>query len=255
MIRQCEECGKRGVNLRRCGRCKCVWYCGPECQKRNWEIHRNVCRPHEIADEIEKHDPRYAEWIRTKNRNIAIVTDPNGKIEYGKLPKRVPQEQAETAEKDAEKPALSFSERQEREYRSALTVLPGFGIDEGTYKWSQTTSDVMVVIKLAEGTSPSDLAVAFRPESLAVTRRSLEGEAPTTVLSGTLAKAIKADESTWEYDKESCVLTVSLLKLWRKGNYKKGETSAETWWKSLFTDSTQLPEKYPPTEYYTTDSF
>ena len=254
MIRQCEECGKRGVNLRRCGRCKSVWYCGPECQKRNWEIHRSNCKPHEIADEIEKYDPKYAEWIRTKNRNVAIVTDPNKEIEYGKLPRRAPEKEGST-ENSILHPPLPFTERQEREYRSALTVLPGFGIDEGSYKWSQTTSDVMIVTKLAEGTLPSDLSVTFKPESLLVTHKLPGGEEPTMVIGGTLAKTIKPDESTWEYDKESCVLTISLLKLWRKGNYKKGETSAETWWKSLFAESAQLPEKYPPTDYYTTDSF
>lgn len=261
MIHQCEECGKRGVNLRRCGRCKSVWYCGKECQRRNWELHRSSCQPHEIADEVEKQDPKFAEWIRTKNRNIAIVTDPNAKIEYGKLPRRAndsqhkgqeePQEAAPT--KVVVEEEVSFSERQENSYRAALTVLPGFGIDEGTYKWSQTTSDVMVVIKLREGTVASNLDITFGAESLSVKYKS-EGE-DEEILSGTLTMPIKVDESIWEYDKKGCVLTITLLKMWRRGNYKKGETSAETWWKSLFTDSAQLQEKYPPTDYYTTNTF
>ena len=254
MIHQCEECGKRGVNLRRCGRCKSVWYCGKECQRRNWELHRSSCQPHEIADEVEKQDPKFAEWIRTKNRNVAIVTDPTAKIEYGKLPKRAhdPQhrEQEGPQEPAPAKAEVPFGERQESAYSAALTVLPGFGIDEGSYKWSQTTSDVMVVAKLREGTAPGDLDVSFGAESLRV--RYSSGE---EILSGTLAKAIKVDESLWEYDRKSCVLTITLLKMWRRGNYKKGETSAETWWKSLFTDSAQLQEKYPPTDYYSTNSF
>lgn len=252
MIRQCEECGKRGVNLRRCRRCKSVWYCGQECQKRNWELHRGNCHPHEIADEIEKQDPKFAEWIRTKNRNIAIVTDPNGKIEYGKMPRRT-HDVTKKEEKEEDKKSvveLPFAERQESSYSAALTVLQGFGIDEGSYKWSQTTSDVMIVIKLRENTVPSDVSVSFKAESICVAYSTGE-----TVLSGTLAKAIKVDESIWEYDKKGCILTITLLKMWRRGNYKKGETSAETWWKSLLTDTTQLPEKYPPTEYYTTHTF
>lgn len=27
----------------RCGRCRAAWYCGPECQQRDWQKHKEAC--------------------------------------------------------------------------------------------------------------------------------------------------------------------------------------------------------------------
>jgi len=43
---ECEFCGKRegfGVELFKCP-CKLVAYCGKECQKKNWQAHKQVCK-------------------------------------------------------------------------------------------------------------------------------------------------------------------------------------------------------------------
>ena len=40
----CCRCGASQPKLRRCSKCKGVWYCGPECQKKDWVAgHKTVC--------------------------------------------------------------------------------------------------------------------------------------------------------------------------------------------------------------------
>ncbi|RPA81098.1 hypothetical protein BJ508DRAFT_362114 [Ascobolus immersus RN42] len=45
----CGACGKPEVvaepELMKCGRCKGIWYCGKECQKGHWKVHKKVCVP------------------------------------------------------------------------------------------------------------------------------------------------------------------------------------------------------------------
>ena len=43
----CSFCGKgakkKGAELKRCSRCKRVWYCGAECQNAGWKGHKKTC--------------------------------------------------------------------------------------------------------------------------------------------------------------------------------------------------------------------
>ncbi|KAJ1478795.1 hypothetical protein T484DRAFT_1960341 [Baffinella frigidus] len=41
----CAHCGKRGSSLNRCSRCKQAFYCGAECQKAGWKLHKAACAP------------------------------------------------------------------------------------------------------------------------------------------------------------------------------------------------------------------
>eukprot|EP01088_Endostelium_zonatum_P008993 TRINITY_DN2218_c0_g1_i1.p1 TRINITY_DN2218_c0_g1~~TRINITY_DN2218_c0_g1_i1.p1 ORF type:complete len:259 (+),score=49.46 TRINITY_DN2218_c0_g1_i1:103-879(+) len=41
----CARCGKSGVKLLRCGRCKKAWYCSQDCQRRAWTTHKTQCQP------------------------------------------------------------------------------------------------------------------------------------------------------------------------------------------------------------------
>jgi len=41
----CAHCGRQGVALKRCMRCKEVSYCGAECQKAGWKAHKKTCEP------------------------------------------------------------------------------------------------------------------------------------------------------------------------------------------------------------------
>jgi hypothetical protein len=40
--------------LQRCSKCKLVWYCSPECQKKNWRIHKIACNYSERIAHFQK---------------------------------------------------------------------------------------------------------------------------------------------------------------------------------------------------------
>ena len=42
---QCNKCTGIGMNLKRCGRCKMVFYCSQVCQKSDWAEHKKSCAP------------------------------------------------------------------------------------------------------------------------------------------------------------------------------------------------------------------
>ena len=45
----CDVCGTKrsaAAPLKTCSRCKRVWYCGADCQKKAWPQHKPQCRPH-----------------------------------------------------------------------------------------------------------------------------------------------------------------------------------------------------------------
>ena len=45
-LRYCAACGKSvGCKLKACARCKAVRYCGENCQRKAWSVHRQVCTP------------------------------------------------------------------------------------------------------------------------------------------------------------------------------------------------------------------
>ncbi|XP_059484795.1 ankyrin repeat and MYND domain-containing protein 2 [Neocloeon triangulifer] len=50
---QCSACGNEKAN-RRCSRCKKEVYCGPECQKVHWGLHKKTCTPAKAEDKDNK---------------------------------------------------------------------------------------------------------------------------------------------------------------------------------------------------------
>ena len=45
----CAACGKwdaggGAVALKRCANCRAIFYCSPACQKKNWKMHKKVCK-------------------------------------------------------------------------------------------------------------------------------------------------------------------------------------------------------------------
>jgi hypothetical protein len=43
---QCTQCQKTLDKLLKCSKCKGVWYCSKECQKKHWSVHKSAC--HEV---------------------------------------------------------------------------------------------------------------------------------------------------------------------------------------------------------------
>eukprot|EP01006_Ploeotia_vitrea_P043233 TRINITY_DN66705_c2_g4_i11.p1 TRINITY_DN66705_c2_g4~~TRINITY_DN66705_c2_g4_i11.p1 ORF type:complete len:202 (-),score=50.40 TRINITY_DN66705_c2_g4_i11:152-718(-) len=41
--RQCGECAKEAVGMRRCGACGKIWYCDETCQRKHWKTHKKTC--------------------------------------------------------------------------------------------------------------------------------------------------------------------------------------------------------------------
>ena len=39
----CDYCGGKSGDLKRCSRCKAVWYCSRNCQKDAWKTHKTRC--------------------------------------------------------------------------------------------------------------------------------------------------------------------------------------------------------------------
>ncbi|THH30139.1 hypothetical protein EUX98_g4036 [Antrodiella citrinella] len=42
--KKCGSCGKTDGSLKYCGKCHTVKYCSPECQRKDWPLHKKTCR-------------------------------------------------------------------------------------------------------------------------------------------------------------------------------------------------------------------
>jgi hypothetical protein len=69
--RTCDHCGKehKPKDLKDCSRCKGASYCGPECQRAAWPIHKKVCKELQAAYVPD------AETSRIKVQNSAKVSE------------------------------------------------------------------------------------------------------------------------------------------------------------------------------------
>ncbi|KAG2058377.1 hypothetical protein BDR06DRAFT_115928 [Suillus hirtellus] len=51
---QCTQCGIKMKKLLKCAKCKSVWYCSKECQKKNWSTHKPTCHADERSSGLYK---------------------------------------------------------------------------------------------------------------------------------------------------------------------------------------------------------
>lgn len=42
--RFCASCGALPEKLKNCSRCRTVWYCSEDCQRRHWPLHKGHCK-------------------------------------------------------------------------------------------------------------------------------------------------------------------------------------------------------------------
>ncbi|KAH3767642.1 nuclear distribution protein [Pelomyxa schiedti] len=253
MMRRCDACGIRSATLQRCSRCKSVFYCNSTCQLRDWDAHRFKCEVNEIADAVERTEPKLAEFMRKTNKQGIITTENlEQPVQYGKLPQPPVPVQEDIVHSAPQK---SFHEMQDSAYSSCFSVVPDLGFEESSYKWTQNQYECLIACKIPESctTLPT---VKIAPSTLLVTvpNPAALGSTAQAIVQGTLLNAIKAEESTWEYDRATHIVTITLLKRWRGGNYEANKTNAETWWRSLFVNSTPHSCKWPPQHYYTSCS-
>jgi hypothetical protein len=57
---QCAHCGNIG-ELTKCGRCKDTYYCGNECQKAAWLVHKHLCAENPLEKAVMR-----AGWLLKK---------------------------------------------------------------------------------------------------------------------------------------------------------------------------------------------
>eukprot|EP01124_Arcella_intermedia_P016364 TRINITY_DN2295_c0_g1_i1.p2 TRINITY_DN2295_c0_g1~~TRINITY_DN2295_c0_g1_i1.p2 ORF type:complete len:339 (+),score=82.82 TRINITY_DN2295_c0_g1_i1:1120-2136(+) len=57
----CAVCGCL-VGLKRCGRCRAVWYCSGEHQKQDWGVHKSVCKRTNETQETTSPSPTPSQW-------------------------------------------------------------------------------------------------------------------------------------------------------------------------------------------------
>ncbi|KAJ1494850.1 hypothetical protein T484DRAFT_1926539, partial [Baffinella frigidus] len=65
----CSFCGKHGVGLQRCSRCKQASYCGAECQSSGWKEHKQTCAPPPPAEKAPSLEDVCAELIAADAKN------------------------------------------------------------------------------------------------------------------------------------------------------------------------------------------
>ncbi|KAG2039302.1 hypothetical protein BDR03DRAFT_952527 [Suillus americanus] len=51
---QCTQCQIKMEKLLKCAKCKSVWYCSKECQKKNWPTHKSTCHADERSSGLFK---------------------------------------------------------------------------------------------------------------------------------------------------------------------------------------------------------
>uniref|UniRef100_A0A1I8FCD3 MYND-type domain-containing protein n=1 Tax=Macrostomum lignano TaxID=282301 RepID=A0A1I8FCD3_9PLAT len=73
-IGACSQCGKGAGSCRRCGACTNRWYCGRECQRKDWQCTSKNARPWPGSRALLR-----ADWRRLLLEDDDVVADDHGK--------------------------------------------------------------------------------------------------------------------------------------------------------------------------------
>ena len=64
---KCFQCGKHGHKLPKCNQCAQAYYCNADCQRKDWERHKPLCRAAVAALARHAHRQRVARAVREKS--------------------------------------------------------------------------------------------------------------------------------------------------------------------------------------------
>lgn len=255
-----------------CKVCHRAYSCSPACKKEYEPFHKRWCKQNQFADAVEKDDPKFAEWMRAHGRQAVIRDDDVYRMQhkpvwdmdemYGKA-QFVPQVPDYS---QSELDLMKQRKREEVEQKhqatpfemawKAIEIPEGLGAACDLYKWKQSLAFVYVFVRLPEKSAAQPrrkVVVLFKARQVTVL---VNGD---VYLQGEPFREIVPDESTWHIDSEAGVLEVTAMKLWRRDNYKTGETNAETWWARLFREDVDphraspeavIPLDRAPTQYF-----
>ena len=75
-VKACAKCSKTakstGTALKSCALCRDVYYCSPECQKKDWGQHKVICNSQDHA-QVRKKKPQNNEQKRIQELTVAAI--------------------------------------------------------------------------------------------------------------------------------------------------------------------------------------
>ena len=79
IAKKCNVCQQEEGELLRCSRCKKVYYCGQECQKKDWAEHKQTCKKmNESSEGNSSHNKENVEKKKAREEGL----DAFGKMEH-----------------------------------------------------------------------------------------------------------------------------------------------------------------------------
>ena len=71
---ECASCGKKGK--KKCGRCMEVKYCSRECQVGDWRMHKVVCCPDSMGEDIDRDLAEFSAMYRQQYKSLRRYVGP-----------------------------------------------------------------------------------------------------------------------------------------------------------------------------------
>ncbi len=80
VLRRCNYCHQQGTKMLKCGQCRTAIYCGQECQKSDWLMHKPVCHkssPSKAKSSFPASAASSAYQIEMRNRVQRLISENN----------------------------------------------------------------------------------------------------------------------------------------------------------------------------------
>ena len=73
---ECAGCGKKREEMKKCSRCKEVKYCAKECQVQDWRMHKLVCCPDSMGEDIDRDLAEFSAMCRPQYKSLRRYVRP-----------------------------------------------------------------------------------------------------------------------------------------------------------------------------------